>query len=163
MIRPLTKGDADFILKIVNSEGWLKYIGDRNIKNSGDAQNYIRKILANDKYFYSVFQLKETGDTIGIISFLYRDNQAHPDIGFAILPEFEKKGYSFEAARKYLDEIIKETSIDKIIGITLPGNTKSIKLLEKLGLAFEENFYRENELLSLYSLKVNSGYNSKNT
>ncbi|HEY1871857.1 MAG TPA: GNAT family N-acetyltransferase [Chitinophagaceae bacterium] len=154
LIRPITKDDADFILRLANSEGWLKYIGDRNIQNSSDAKNYIQKILDNKKYFYSVFQLKETGAVIGIISFLYRDDQKYPDIGFAILPEFEKQGYSFEAAKKYLDEIIEETDVDRIIGITLSGNTKSIKLLEKLGLTSQENFYEENEQLSLYSLKI---------
>ena len=45
LIRPITVGDANFIYSLVNSNGWLKYIGDRNIRNNQDAENYIQKIL----------------------------------------------------------------------------------------------------------------------
>lgn len=95
LIRPITREDGNFILELVNSNGWLKYIGDRNVRDVTDAEKYIQKILNNNKYFYNVIQLNDTGESVGIITFLYRDNQKYPDIGFAILPKFEKKGYAF--------------------------------------------------------------------
>ena len=152
LIRPIKLSDRDFIYSLVNTNGWLKYIGDRNIKNSGDAENYILKILENKNYYYNVFEIKETKEPIGIITFLKRDSQEFPDIGFALLPQYEKKGYTFEASKKYLNEIIALNLYKKIIGITLPENYNSIKLLQRLGLEFESNFTERNETLSLYAV-----------
>lgn len=150
VIRPIEIGDASFIFSLVNSEGWLRNIGDRNIKNDQDAANYIHKILSNKKYYYNVFELKTENKAIGIITFLAREKFSFPDIGFAILPEFEKLGYTFEAANKYLQELVLYGSQNKIIGITLKNNIPSINLLSKLGLTFEKNYFEGDEELSLY-------------
>jgi [ribosomal protein S5]-alanine N-acetyltransferase len=152
LIRPISLTDKGFILALVNSEGWLKFIGDRNIKNTSDAEKYIQKILDNSNFFYSVFELKETNEPIGIVTFLYRDNQEFPDIGFALLPGFENKGYTFEATKAYLDKVLSKKNVSTVTGITFPENKKSIRLLERLGLIFEKNFIKNDETLSLYSL-----------
>ncbi len=154
LIRPINLGDKNFIYSLVNTNGWLKYIGDRNIKNIADAENYIQKILANKNYYYNVFEIKDTKESIGIITFLNRDSQEFPDIGFALLPQFEKKGYTFEASKKYLAELISLNQYKKIIGITVPENYHSIKLLQRLGLEFESNFKKDNEILLLYSITI---------
>jgi [ribosomal protein S5]-alanine N-acetyltransferase len=154
IIRPIIITDTSFIINLVNSEGWLKFIGDRNIKNTLDAEQYIQKILDNERYFYSVIELKATAQPIGLVTFLHRDDMEFPDIGFALLPEFEQQGYSFEASRTYLDEIMMEKKVSTVVAITIPDNRKSIKLLEKLGLRFEKNIIKEDETLALYSLAV---------
>ena len=40
-LRELTHEDAPFIMELVNTPGWLKYIGDRNIKTIEQAINYL--------------------------------------------------------------------------------------------------------------------------
>ena len=42
-IRPLSVEDSKFILELVNTEGWLKFIGDRNVKGIPDAIEYIER------------------------------------------------------------------------------------------------------------------------
>jgi [ribosomal protein S5]-alanine N-acetyltransferase len=153
LIRPIALTDAEFILKLVNAEGWLKYIGNRNIAHVLDAEKYIQKILNNELFFYSVIELKESNIPIGIVTFLNRPQHQHPDIGFALLPNFEKQGYAFEACKTYLDEVLKTNEYENILGITLPNNQKSIQLLEKLGLHYVRNYQDANQVLSLYSLK----------
>lgn len=154
LIRPIKLEDKHFIYSLVNTNGWLKYIGDRNIKNSSNAENYIQKILDNKNYYYNVIENINTKEPIGIVTFLKRASQEFPDIGFALLPQFEKKGYTFEACKKYLDEIISLKSYHKIIGITIPENINSIKLLQRLGLEFERNVTENNEILSVYSITI---------
>ncbi|PWT70429.1 MAG: GNAT family N-acetyltransferase [Bacteroidetes bacterium] len=160
-VRPINLQDASFILTLVNSEGWLKYIGDRNIKDIGDSEQYIQKILNNSKYFYNVFELKNSGIQIGIVTFLYRDDYQYPDIGFALLPEYEKNGYSFEASRTYLDNIFKNNLADKVLGITVPKNYSSIKLLQKLGLTFKETIVKDKEQLSIFEITNENKYASR--
>ncbi|MCK8521544.1 GNAT family N-acetyltransferase [Aquimarina sp. D1M17] len=154
LIRPIALTDAKFILDLVNSKGWLKFIGDRNISNEDDAKTYIQKILDNSNFYYNVFELKETKEAIGVVTFLKRDNEKFPDIGFALLPEFEKNGYTLEASKAYLDKISHSNIYEDIIAITLSNNKRSINLLQKLGLNYTGNHKRGEEILSYYSLKT---------
>jgi RimJ/RimL family protein N-acetyltransferase len=157
-IRPIQLGDKSFILDLLNTKGWLQFIGDRKIRDEKDAENYIQKII---KFFYSVFEIKETAQPIGIITLLYRDNYKYPDIGFAMLPKFEKRGFAFEASKEYLNTIKSEITGKKIIAITLPENKKSIRLIEKLGLKYEDNFVDNSQTLHLYAMKISDLINNK--
>lgn len=150
IIRPITVEDATFIIELVNSEGWLHFIGDRNIKTTVDAKKYINKILTNKSFFYSVFELETTQEKLGIITFLKRENKNYPDIGFALLPQFYKNGFAFEAAKKYMEALIADHKHEKILGITTPENLNSIKLLKKLGLTHHNNSIEDNKEWSIY-------------
>lgn len=161
IIRPIQFGDKSFILELLNTKGWLQFIGDRKIRNLNDAENYIQKIINNNKFFYSVFEIKKTAQPIGIITLLYRDNYKYPDIGFAMLPKFEKRGFAFEASKEYLNMVKGEITAKKIIAITLPENKKSINLIEKLGLKYEDNFVDNSQTLHLYSMKISDLFNNK--
>jgi RimJ/RimL family protein N-acetyltransferase len=152
-IRALLITDVDFMYQLLNSNGWIQYIGDRNIHDIKAASHYIQNILNNDKIYYNVFEIKDTKIPIGIVTMLHRENQNYPDIGFAMLPQYEKRGYAFEAASKYLEEL-KNNQIGKIIAITKTDNQKSIALLIKLGMIFEKTYTDNNEVLNLYASKI---------
>jgi ribosomal-protein-alanine N-acetyltransferase len=42
-LRKLTIEDATFIVQLLNDPDWLKYIGDREVKNVRDAVVYIQQ------------------------------------------------------------------------------------------------------------------------
>jgi RimJ/RimL family protein N-acetyltransferase len=153
IIRPIELTDAEFIFRLVNSESWLRFIGDRNVMDEADGKMYIQKILDEKNTYYNVFELKEARKPIGIVTFLKRDSEKYPDIGFALLPEFEKNGYTIEACKNYLQQVLDSRRYDNIIAITLPDNQKSISLLTKLGLKYVGDFVKEHEILSYFSLK----------
>jgi len=155
-IRPIKLTDSEFIFRLVNSESWLNFIGDRNVMDVSDAEMYIQKILDEKNTYYNVFELKVSGEPIGIVTFLKRENEKHPDIGFALLPEYEKNGYTIEACQKYLQEIVKTKRYEIVIAITLPDNQKSVSLLKKLGMKYKGDFPREHEVLSYYELDMRS-------
>ncbi|MFM1961769.1 MAG: hypothetical protein RLZZ172_614 [Bacteroidota bacterium] len=153
-IRPLKIEDVEFIIQLLNSKGWIQFIGDRNVRDIKSANDYIQKIILNAKFFYNVFELKDNNTPIGIVTFLYRDTQNYPDIGFAMLPQYEKKGYAFEATKKYLEEL-QRNQIDEIIAITKPENENSIELLKKLGMKYEKTSGEDDEKLEMYSIMNN--------
>jgi len=155
LIRPLEMDDYDFIRKLVNTEGWLSNIGDRNVTSRDDAKAYIRKILGNRKYHCSTFRLKEINEPIGIITFIYRDTQKFPDIGYAMLPEYERKGFAYEAVKRYLNKLKAEKITDRVGAITLPANKRSIRLLERLGFSLAYRFIENNSEIALYLTEMN--------
>ncbi|MBL4708760.1 MAG: hypothetical protein JKY48_10030 [Flavobacteriales bacterium] len=72
-LRKFGKVDCSFILELVNSEGWLKFIGNRNIRNENDSLKYVESIINNEKVIYLVVTLKDNTQ-IGIITLITRDN-----------------------------------------------------------------------------------------
>ena len=149
---PLVYKNATFILKLLNTDGWLKFIGERNVKNLTDSRAYIRKIknLPNVKYW--VVYIKDQGTPIGIITFIKRDYLDQPDIGFAFLPAFTKSGYASEAAEAVLESLHTNEGIDSILATTLSDNSPSVALLRKLGFHFENQLAFDGTKLLLYKL-----------
>lgn len=141
---------AAFIFELLNTPGWLAFIGERNIKSLEDASNYIQKIQESPIVNYWVASLKEIGTPIAIVSYVKRDYLKHWDIGFAILPQYASQGYAYEAAKRILKEVLKNPFSNYIVATVMQENTPSIKLLEKLGLTFQEEIERDGKLLCLY-------------
>jgi RimJ/RimL family protein N-acetyltransferase len=142
------------MLELVNTKGWLKYIGDRKVHTVTDAEAYIKRILDNPLYFYHVIEMNDTTDPVGVISFLKRDDQHYFDLGFALLPAYEGKGIALEAASEYMTTIQSLQTFENIIAICVPDNLKSISLIKKLGFSYQNDFKKGEEILSLYALNT---------
>lgn len=155
-INHLTTADTDFIIALLNSEGWLDFIGNRNIIDTSDALNYLntgpfKSYLENGFGLYRV-SLNETNKPIGICGLIQREYLDIPDLGFAFLPHYQNNGYAFESASaviNYSNDILK---IPKLAALCMPSNTRSIKLLKKLGFTFwrEQHVSGKNHTLYLY-------------
>jgi [ribosomal protein S5]-alanine N-acetyltransferase len=151
---PLEATHAPFIIELVNSPGWLEFIGERNVRSQKDARKYIIKIENSPDVKYWVIQLKNTKEAIGIVTLIHRDYLDAPDIGFALLPTFEGQGYAFESVSIFLKKLSHDSLHKKILAITLPHNQKSIQLLERLGLAFSKEMELDGKTLSLYTKEL---------
>lgn len=155
-IRPFTPDDAPFILELVNSPGWLKYIGDRGVKTIEDAKTYLtdRLIASYDEHGYGFYHtaLLTNQQPIGMFGFAKRPFLEQPDLGFALLPGFEGRGYAVEASNAVMDYGQKVLNLQQLTAFTLPTNEKSIRLLERVGFHRAGPFFipgEEEELLLL--------------
>jgi RimJ/RimL family protein N-acetyltransferase len=155
-IGALSINDHDFVFELLNSKGWLEFIGDRNVHSKEDAINYINKILATPNLTYLVVRLKDGNIPIGIISFIKRDYLLHHDLGFAFLPQFMGSGYAYEAAGEVKLQIMQDPAHAQLLATTVPHNTSSIRLLKKLGFQFEKEIEIKNEVLQVYSATNNN-------
>ncbi|TDH26815.1 N-acetyltransferase [Segetibacter sp. 3557_3] len=156
-LRQFTAADADFIIVLLNSPGWLKYIGDRNISTRQDALAYLDKgpltSYKKNELGLCLVQLKSTGEPLGMCGLLQRDYLDGPDIGFAFLPQSQGYGYAYEIATKVLAYGFTTLRHNKLFAITLPANRRSINLIEKLGMHFESRHAGKvpGEELSIYA------------
>jgi RimJ/RimL family protein N-acetyltransferase len=141
-LRQLDNGDAAFIFELVNSPGWLEFIGDRHVRTVSDAVDYIQngpvKSYAAHGFGLSVVELKTDGTPIGLCGLLKRDYLDHPDIGFAFLPDFMGQGYACEIASATIAHANETLNIPIILAIVMPTNERSIRLLEKVGMTFHQ-------------------------
>ncbi|NDK57077.1 GNAT family N-acetyltransferase [Pontibacter fetidus] len=156
-LREFTLADADFIVALLNSPGWLQYIGDRNVRTIEQAtaylQNNILKSYEVNGYGSWLVERKDDGQAIGSCGIINREALDTPDIGFAFLPEYNGFGYAYECAAATMAYAKEQLNIPKMGAIVLPSNDRSVKLLKKIGLQYVKPFYLPNseEELHLYS------------
>lgn len=155
-LREFHTNDVNFILDLVNSPSWIQFIGDRNIRTEEAAKLYIenslQKSYAQHGYGLWLMQLKETSKAIGMCGLVNRASLEDIDIGFALLPAYEKKGYALEAAQATMNYANSDLNIAKIVAITDKNNVGSKKLLNKIGLHFEKELkLSENDIVLLFS------------
>jgi len=148
----LNQNDNAFLLELVNTPGWLQFIGNRNINTLAESSQYIIKILSSSDIQYWVVKIKGSYMPIGIITLIKRDYLPHHDIGFAFLPQYAKNGYAYEAATSVLNDAIKNHSHTNILATTIKSNTRSVHLLEKLGFQFDQEIENEQKFLQVYSI-----------
>ena len=191
ILREIVKADAEFILDLLNQPSFIKYIGDRNVRTLDQARDYIEsrftKSYAENGFGLYLVELKAAfrilddaplSDKkseirnpksnlelpIGICGFVKRDSLPDADIGFAFLPQFERKGYAFESAdavMKYGKEVL---GLKRVLAITTQDNESSVKLLGKIGLKFERLIrlpYDDEELKLFSTQEKNTSVNEK--
>lgn len=157
LLKEFTSDDSEFIIKLLNSPGWLKYIGSRSVKTKEDAVNYIqnrirRSYLESGFGFYKI-ELRANGTKAGMCGLVKRASLDEVDIGFALLPEYENNGYAFEASEAVMNFAKEKLKLHRLAAITVPYNNSSVKLLEKLGMKFERTIHLpdDTEALMLFN------------
>ncbi|MEM8523430.1 MAG: GNAT family N-acetyltransferase [Bacteroidota bacterium] len=83
--------NAAFVLELVNTDAWLKYIGNRKVYTLRDAEKYLqnRLIAAYEKYSFGMYVIWYQAQKcpIGMCGLVQRDYLSYPDLGF----EFQKE------------------------------------------------------------------------
>ena len=153
ILRKFTLDDAAFMLELLNTPAWLRFIGDKNVRTLEEAEQYLLdgNIRSYREYgfgFYVVV-IKETNESLGICGIVKRQGLDDIDIGFGFLPQFIGKGYGYEAASAVLDYALNDLKIKRIVAIVDPENEASISLIKKIGLQFEKMIQLSNKDIEL--------------
>jgi RimJ/RimL family protein N-acetyltransferase len=134
--------DAEFILELLNEPAFIANVADRGLTTVEEARTYIvDKIVssyAEHGFGFYLIQLRESQIPVGICGLIKRETLTDVDIGYSLLARFEGHGYAHEAAVAVMDYARRALRLKRIVAITAPHNTRSQRLLEKLGLRFEK-------------------------
>ena len=141
LLRPFTTDDAPFVLTLLNEPSFLRFIGDKKVRNLEDARQYLLNgpIASYERHGLGLMlvELKDSNIPAGMCGLLKREELPDPDIGFAFIPDYWGKGFAFEAATAVMNDARERLKLNRILAIVDPVNDASIKLLERLGLSFE--------------------------
>jgi RimJ/RimL family protein N-acetyltransferase len=158
-LRHLEAADAAFMLQLLNDPSFIRNIGDRGVRTEQAARQYTLDgpIASYQRHGYGLYlvELKSTGEPAGICGLVKRDYLEDPDIGFAFLPAYWHQGYAFESAVAVKAHAFDVLHLPRLLAITSPGNSSSIRLLEKLGLGFQRMITPpgRDEVLRLFSIE----------
>lgn len=166
ILRPTAEDDCEFIYRLLNSEKWKRYIGDRSIYSISEAKSYITSRMHPQLkalgYANNTLIRKDDQVKIGTCGLYKREGIEGIDIGYALLPEYEGKGYAREAVKEVLRfgfDVINQSEINAYI---LPNNDASIKLVKHFNFQFEglRQLTNDDENLNFYTLQKDEWHKS---
>jgi RimJ/RimL family protein N-acetyltransferase len=146
-LRQLTLKDEKEILAIRSDKRVAKFLERPLYKTTAEARKFINRINSNIRKNESVYwgiTLKNDNKIIGTIC-LWNIQKEHSraEIGFELLPHFQGKGIMQEALTIVLDYGFNRMKLHSIEGNVNPGNSSSIKILEKNNF-IREAYFKEN-------------------
>jgi len=86
---------------------------------------------------------KETGEYYGHVGLWYPGGWPEPEVGWTVMENAEGKGVAFEAAQAARAHAYTTLGWTTAISLVDPANTRSVKLAERMGCAFEDTFEHE--------------------
>lgn len=140
LLRELRDGDAPFILELLASASFRRWIGERGVHDLATARAYIAQgpgaSYARHGFGLWLIERRVDAAAIGLCGLLRRDNLDDVDIGYALLDRYSGHGYALEAARECL-AWARRRGLTRVVAIVRPDNQRSIALLERLDMRFE--------------------------
>ena len=139
-LRRITVDDADLMLAIWNDPSFVRNVGDRGIHTLSQARDAVRsgplQLYASFGYGPFAMVRKSDGRRAGVCGLFKREILEHPDIGFALLPDYRGTGLAREASLAVIAHARDDLGLEELTAIVSPDNVPSIALIEKLGLSF---------------------------
>lgn len=141
VLRPFRLQDAATLHKILVVPGVLNYYPNSDPPDLDRVQILIQKQLDHwGNYDYGWWAVEPDGkdELIGWSGLQYLPETDEIEIGYLLSKPYWGMGLATESAIAGLDYGFKTLKIPQIIGIVHPENIASQKVLEKIGLTFQE-------------------------
>lgn len=157
---PFQRADTGFILELLNSPGWLQFIGDRKVHTDSDALAYLDNgpLTSYRDHGFGLWRVdhRQEKKPVGMCGLLKQPELEGPDLGFAFLPQYHRQGYGNEAVAGTIRYARARLRLRELLAIVQADNEASIGLLMKNGFAFDRMITAgvKMELLQLYRLPL---------
>ena len=148
LLRKPILSDAAAYLQLYNEPCFIRNIRDKNLRTIEDVENDLKTTFENhfQEHGYGLLSMVlPDGTCIGQCGLVKRPELEIPEIGFAILSDYQNQGYVSEAAEAVLDYAFTDLGINKLGGLVKPDNMASISILTKLRMSFVKGFKLVNE------------------
>ena len=137
-LRLLEERDVDAIAAMFADAETMKYIGAGTVFNRNETWRSISSVLGHwlmKGYGMWTVEMRDTGEVVGRVGFIDPEGWPGFELGWIIARPHWGKGYATESvttAYRYAIETLKR---DRVISLIRPGNTRSVRVAEKLGFA----------------------------
>ena len=151
VLRTLRDTDFDDLFEMATHPDVYRYI--RPPMTAEQTRDHIQERMPpwffEDMKWYSLaVHLKEETRVMGEVVFRYESRDCRRmEIGYRFHPEYQGKGYAYEAVKVVADELFEVFKIHKMAAYCIRENQPSRRLLEKMGMK-EEGVKRDQQLLN---------------
>lgn len=151
ILKEFTKDDAALLFALDSDPDVMKYLGtpvktiDDVLPGLERCTNYYKN---NPGFGVWAAYEKESNNFIGWFCLKALDGGPEIEVGYRLLKAFWGKGYATEMSLKLIDYGFGQMKLERIAGITHPGNIASQSVLKKAGLTYERqaHYYKTDVL-----------------
>lgn len=130
ILQPLDLQHAPLVLAVFNDPDFVRYVGDRGIRDTGHAEHYLRTVAIKTRTDTGVTNYavlaRDNGLPVGMCGLLQRPFLPAPDLGYGFLPAARGAGY----AREAVQAVLSAAQTPRLYAMVHPDNLRSRRLLE---------------------------------
>ena len=158
LLRQFSLNDIEAVYQFNSNVELHRYTGDEIINSRQRAEQTIKDIWLKDYTNYGYGRRavidKPENKIIGFAGLKYLAEIGETDIGYRILPHYWGKGLVSEISKKIILYGFNELNLKRIIGIAMPENIASCKVLEKIGFSFykEDGYHGDDNTYNWYKI-----------
>jgi ribosomal-protein-alanine N-acetyltransferase len=151
-LRPFRESDADALHLLWTDPGVRRYLWDDVVIPREQTESVLARAIRSAKESGVGIWSVMLPEYIGFCGLRHVDDTPRIEILFGLYPAFQGKGLAFEAASAVIAYAFGSGLTDCIYGRTDEPNVGSIRLLERLGMQFEEKTAAESLPVLVYSI-----------
>lgn len=153
-LREMTPNDADNAYRLNLDWENIRYTGDVPFASIQEAKEFLENYTHYKTYGFGRWAVIEKGSNefLGWCGLKYTPSLDEYDIGFRLFKKHWNKGIATEAAKACIDYGFFKIGLTRIVGRAMTENLASIRVLEKIGLVYKENYNFEGESGVIYEI-----------
>ena len=138
-MRVFTLDDFDDLYALNSDPRVMKYIADGTVSTRDEVAGILRRFVRYHTLYPDLgiwhTSRRDTGAFVGFFALNYTGKSTDIEIGYRLLHNAWGLGFATEGATALQQYGIDDLGLHRIIGVTLPGNKASQRVLMKAGLA----------------------------
>lgn len=142
LLREYVEDDAEAFFKLNTDPEVLQFVPDKALLNVEQARQILidHPIADYRKHGFGrgACILKSTGENIGFAGLKYLEEFGEVDVAFRLMRTHWGQGLATEAALASVRYGFTDLRLKRIIGLVMPENVASVRVLEKIGLRYVE-------------------------
>lgn len=159
ILRRLKENDAEEVFKNWTSDDevskYMRWSTHKNIEETKEWLKQEEESCKDNSYYTWGIILKETGELIGSISAIFRNEENRYEIGYNIMKKYWNNGYTTESLKCIMNYLINDQKIKKFICKHATLNPASGKVMQKVGFKYVKNeIYESFDKTKKYESKV---------
>jgi RimJ/RimL family protein N-acetyltransferase len=149
ILRKISVEDKNQMFRIRQDQDINHFIDRPPLKNEKEALDFITRIdagIEHDKWIYWGLGHKESSELIGTICLWnFSEDKTTAELGYELLPEFQKKGLMTEALEAVIEYAFLTLHLKDLKAYSNSENERSSRLLERFDFSVQENSSEDSE------------------
>ncbi len=152
ILREFHLEDVENFYELNRNPNVIKFTGDSSFQSISEAEEFLRNYDDYKRNGYGRWAVmeKDSGEFLGWCGLKFDGKET--DIGFRFFEKYWNKGFATESAKACLEYGFNKLNLNEIFGRAMKDNLGSHKVLEKIGLKFDQEIEKENHKWLIYKI-----------
>lgn len=139
LLRRFAESDIDAVFAMRSDADVMRFIRAPQTEPK-EARNWIELVSSrweSDRLGFCAVIDKQSGRLAGWCGLWRLRETGETEVGYALVREFRGRGFAVEASEAMLIYGFDELGLDEIVAVTRPDNSRSRRVMERLGMSYD--------------------------